>query len=178
MLREKIKKVIRTAGMKVLHPSVRTAGWLMVRLNTEIIVRNGGALVLGANVSTFPRVTLAAAGGRLTVGSGVSFNRGDILVSYQEITIGDGCAFGPNVIVYDHDHVFSAQGFEMDQFKTAPVVIEEGCWIGANVTILRGTHIGKGSVIGAGAVVKGNIPPHSLVKSDRTLIIEPIREGK
>jgi len=34
-----------------------------------------------------------------------------------------------------------------------PVVIEEDVWCGANVTILKGVHIGKGSVIAAGAVV-------------------------
>ncbi len=169
---------MRTVCLKLLHPKVKTAGFHLVRPGTEISVKQGGHLTLGKNVCAYKRVALSAIGGSLSIGSSVSLNRGAMIICYQEIAIGDGCEFGPNVVIYDHDHRFSAEGFETNQFKTAPVVIEEGCWIGANVTILRGTHIGKGSVVGAGAVVKGNIPPHSLVKSDRTLIIEPIREEK
>lgn len=37
--------------------------------------------------------------------------------------------------------------------KTAPIRIEDGCWIGANVTILPGVTIKAGTVIAAGAVV-------------------------
>jgi acetyltransferase-like isoleucine patch superfamily enzyme len=43
------------------------------------------------------------------------------------------------------------------------VVIEDDVWIAPNVVVLTGTHIGKGSVISAGAVVSGIIPPYSVV---------------
>ena len=43
------------------------------------------------------------------------------------------------------------------------VVIEENVWCGANVTILKGVTIGRGSIIAAGAVVTKSIPPYSLV---------------
>jgi acetyltransferase-like isoleucine patch superfamily enzyme len=36
--------------------------------------------------------------------------------------------------------------------------IEDDVWIGANVTILGGVNIGRGSIIGAGAVVTKNVP--------------------
>ncbi len=52
------------------------------------------------------------------------------------------------------------------KFKTSKTVIEEHCWIGAGVIILKGAYIGKNSIIGAGAIVKGNVPAHSLVMSD------------
>lgn len=45
---------------------------------------------------------------------------------------------------------------------SAPVVIENNCWIGGSVTILPGVRIEEGSVIGSGAVVTRSIPPHSL----------------
>ena len=76
-------------------------------------------------------------------------------------------------MIYDHDHKFGPEGIRPG-YNTAPVVIENDCWIGAGVTILRGTHIGEGCVIGAGSIVKGEIPPHSLVTSDRQLTIVPI----
>lgn len=79
--------------------------------------------------------------------------------------------------IYDHDHVFSAEGI-LPGFRYGSVIIEQGCWIGANVIILRDTYIGKGSVIGAGSIVKGNIPPHSLVTNNRNINIVSIRDRK
>ena len=81
--------------------------------------------------------------------------------------------FGPGVTIYDHDHMFSDEGI-LPGYKQGSVIIDDGCWIAANVTILRNTHIGEGCVIGAGAVVKGDIPAHSLVTSGRELKIRPI----
>lgn len=83
--------------------------------------------------------------------------------------------FGPGVTIYDHDHIFSPEGI-LPGFKLGEVVIEDGCWIGANVTILRNTHIGKNSVIGAGTVVKGDIPAGSLVTGQRNINITPIHQ--
>ena len=112
-------------------------------------------------------------GGKITIGENVSLNRNCILVCHDAISIADNCAVGPNVVFYDHDHNFGENGIEPG-FKTAPIVIEKNCWIGAGATILRGTHIGEGSVIGAGAVVRGEIPPHSKVTANRELTITPI----
>lgn len=112
-------------------------------------------------------------GGKILLGNNVSINRNCMLVCHDTISIADNCAIGPNVVFYDHDHKFGPNGIE-EGFKTSPIIIEKNCWIGAGATILRGTHIGEGSVIGAGAVVRGDIPPHSLVTSNRELNITPI----
>ena len=112
-------------------------------------------------------------GGKITIGDNVSFNRNCILVCHDAISIADNCAIGPNTVFYDHDHKFGEKGIEPG-YKTAPIVIEKDCWIGAGVTILRGTHIGEGTVIGAGAVVHGKIPSHSMVLSNRDLQIIPL----
>lgn len=45
----------------------------------------------------------------------------------------------------------------------AAVVIEDDVWCGANVTILKGVIIGRGSVIAAGAVVTKSCPPYSII---------------
>ncbi|MCP5136685.1 MAG: acyltransferase [Gammaproteobacteria bacterium] len=45
---------------------------------------------------------------------------------------------------------------------TDPVVIEDDVWLGLNVSVLQGVRIGKGSIIGAGAVVNKDIPPYSI----------------
>ena len=43
------------------------------------------------------------------------------------------------------------------------VVIDEDVWSGSNVTILKGVHIGRGSVVAAGSVVTSSFPPYSVV---------------
>lgn len=51
-----------------------------------------------------------------------------------------------------------------------------GAGFGVGVTILRATQIGEGCVIGAGCVVQGETPPHSLVTASRALTIVPIED--
>ena len=59
-------------------------------------------------------------------------------------------------------------------FQGAPysIVIEDDVWIGANVMLLSGAHIGKGSVVGAGAVINKSIPPYSIVVGNPCRIIK------
>lgn len=47
-------------------------------------------------------------------------------------------------------------------FITEPTYIEDNVWIGENAVVLPGSRIGFGSIIGANAVVSGDIPPYSI----------------
>lgn len=55
------------------------------------------------------------------------------------------------------DKINSGKVFDKD------VVVEEDVWIGCNVTLLSGAHLGRSSVIAAGAVVNSDIPPYCIV---------------
>ena len=48
----------------------------------------------------------ASEGGTLVIGKNVGINRCANIVAHKSIRIGDGCSFGPNVCIYDHDHYF------------------------------------------------------------------------
>ncbi len=63
-----------------------------------------------------------------------------------------------------------------DQYDThhqfnKDVVVEEDVWIASRVTLLAGVKVGRGSVIGAGAVVRKNIPPYSIVIGNPSKIV-------
>ena len=58
---------------------------------------------------------------------------------------------------------------------TKKIIIEDGCWIGANVIILGGVTIGAGSVIAAGSVVATNVKPNSFVVGERAKEIRTLR---
>lgn len=51
------------------------------------------------------------------------------------------------------------------------IVVEEDVWIGANVTLLPGARIGRGSIVGAGAVVRSKIPPYAVVYGNPAKIV-------
>ena len=145
----------------------------IIRVDTEINVGKDALLSI-ASINVNKNVHFVCEHGELNIGSGVVFSMNCIVVCWQKIKIGDNCLFGPNVCIYDHDHVFNIGGVLPNEFKCSEIIIEDGCWIGAGTIILRGTHIGKNSVIGAGIVVKGDIPPSSLVLSSRETKIIPL----
>lgn len=43
------------------------------------------------------------------------------------------------------------------------VIVEEDAWLGTNVTLIAGAHIGRGAVVGAGSIVNKDIPPYAIV---------------
>ena len=77
--------------------------------------------------------------------------------------------FGTNPTIITGDHRSDVIGkiiINSDEKlpeNDAPVIIEDDVWCGANVTILKGVTIGRGSVIAAGAVVTKSCPPYSII---------------
>jgi acetyltransferase-like isoleucine patch superfamily enzyme len=80
------------------------------------------------------------------------------------ISIGDHVVMGHMVSIHAGEHVFVDPSRRIDEQGTVHrgVIVEDDCWIGAGVTILDGVRIGRGSVIGAGAVVTRSVPANSL----------------
>jgi len=87
------------------------------------------------------------------------------------LTIGKKVIFGPNPTIITGNHRIDIIGkyiadvtdAEKLPEHDAPVVIEDDVWCGANVTILKGVTIGRGSVVAAGAVVTKSFPPYSII---------------
>lgn len=101
---------------------------------------------------------------KLSIGNNVGIGAGNCIICKYKISIGSNTIFGPNVLIYDHDHKFDSDiGVERKEYTTDEVIIGENCWIGAGTIILKGTHIGDRCIIGAGSVIKGNIPDGSKV---------------
>ena len=106
------------------------------------------------------------------VGSNVYFGeKTTILSTRAKCHIGNDVMFGPGVTVITGNHrtdivgrtMFSVKNSEKMPENDMDVFIEDDCWIGANATILKGVHIGKGSIVSAGAVVTTDVEPYSIV---------------
>lgn len=76
------------------------------------------------------------------------------------ILIGDDVLFGPDVMVTAANYRFNDGHPVTEQaMDEADVVIGNDVWLGTRAIVLPGSRIGDGAIIGAGAVVRGEIPP-------------------
>jgi len=104
----------------------------------------------------------AAEGGAIVVDDNVAFNVNTHINASVggEIRIGKWCLIGPNVLMRTADHRFDDPNTLIRQQGHAAldIHIDDDVWIGANAVILGGVHIGRGAVIGAGAVVTKDVP--------------------
>ena len=100
-------------------------------------------------------------GGQMSIGRRCFFNRNCSITCVERVTIGDGCYFGNNLVIVDHDHAMGENGVTTD-YVPGEVVIGNGVWVGANCVILKGVHIGDGAVVAAGAVVTKDVPAHEV----------------
>lgn len=99
-------------------------------------------------------------GYRCYIGEGTFINHNAYLMDGAKISIGSHCFIGPNCGIYTVHHPLLAEERNKGLEKASPIIIEDDVWIGADVTILSGIRIGKGSVIGAKSVVTKDIPPN------------------
>ncbi len=101
----------------------------------------------------------------LRIGNGVVLGRGSHVIADTTVSIGDDCYFGPYVYVTSTNHSYDDphQPIGKQWPRTDPVEIGPGCWIGTGAVILPGARIGRNVVVGAGSVVRGVVPDHSVV---------------
>ena len=108
----------------------------------------------------------------LSIGDGTSIPKGSTFYCTKApLTIGKKVIFGPKPTIITGDHridirdryIIDITDDEKLPENDLPVTIEDGCWIGANVTILKGVTIGHDSVVAAGSVVTKSCEPYSII---------------
>lgn len=145
-------------------------------LSVKILCHDNAKIEIGDNFCSRERGTILSTGdGFVEIGNDFFMNYNSTIVSMCHIKIGENVWFGPNVFIYDHDHKFDENG-KKEGYKLGEVIIGNNVWIGAGAIILRGTKIGDNSIIGAGCVVKGEIPNNSLVTQERELKITKLEK--
>lgn len=93
--------------------------------------------------------------GKVIVGDNVTIKCGVQL--WEGMRIGNNVFIGPNVTFANDKYPKSLRG-ENREWKCQPVIVEDDVSIGANATILPGVRLGKGCIVGAGAVVTKDVP--------------------
>ena len=120
-------------------------------------------------------IIVARYGGKITIGSGCGIS-GSTIYAMDEINIGNNVLIGGNCKIIDNDfHPLPASqriNQKPENIKKRPINIGEGCFIGANSIILKGTTLGKNCVVGAGSVVSGTFPDNVIIAGNPARIIK------
>ena len=159
---------------KVLWLKLRYAGKCSVPLiqafghHTEVKIKDGTAR-FGKEQITRGNAVFRVEGGELIIGDKCFFNQNVSITCKKKIVIGDRCQIANNVVIVDHDHAGSEN---WGSYVETPVTIGNDVWIGANVVIMRGTTIGDKAVIGAGSIVKGEVPAGKVYYQKRETMIK------
>jgi maltose O-acetyltransferase len=107
------------------------------------------------------------AASRLSIGELCGLNYGCYFELFAPIVLEPHVAVGHQVMFLTRDHDASDEQRRGTPAGARPIKIEAGCWLGSRCTILPGVTVGAGSVIGASAVVRQDVPPNTLVAGAR-----------
>ena len=146
-------------------------GWRS-RLGTCDMLTNPRAIGIGKKVLIRKGARLEAVGEwdgerpKIIIGDGTAIQFYFHCGAAERVTIGENVLISGRVYITDHDHVFDDPELSARkclELKTAPVVIEDGAWLGEGCVILKGVRVGERAVVGANAVVTKNVLPFTVV---------------
>lgn len=123
----------------------------------EPVVDNRGRIEIGDDLHlhcAFTRVRFSTGPrGTIRLGDDVFINIGCSIAAEDSVVVGDHVSFGPYVVVQDHgDEAGQAE-------RPEPIVIGDHVWLASRVRVMAGARIGAGTVVMAGSVVVGVLPP-------------------
>lgn len=151
----KYRKLVFKKKIKCDHENFTLVG--------NVILRNTN-LKLGRNVIIYPDVMIYG-DGPIVIGDNVKIGNGTIIYASKNggVTIENNTMIAAQCYIIDCDHGIKAgETIYLQENMVEPVLIEDGVWLAANVTVLKGSKIGEGAVIGAKSLVKGEIPENAI----------------
>ena len=119
-------------------------------------------------------IIVARHGGKITIGDRCGIS-GSTIYAMNEINIGRDVIIGGNCKIIDNDfhplHNEKRHPQHVEDIKKKSINIGDGCFVGANSIILKGTTLGKNCVVGAGSVVHGTWPDNSIIAGNPAKLI-------
>lgn len=155
----------RLARFRLANPHVVLRGMVFLGKNVEMHSTPGlSRLEVGRWVHIGDGNAIRCHEGSLRIGDKVVFGKDNVVNCYMDIEIGASTLVADWCYITDFDHVTENIHLPIkDQgIVKAPVRIGPDNWLAAKVSVLRGTIVGRGCVLGAHAVVKGQIPDYSI----------------
>ncbi len=149
------------------HPhNIYLGSHVTVDDNCVLDARGAGeaGLVLGDRVLINRNCLLLAKNGPIRFGRRTSLGSNSVVVSMDGVETGEAVLTAGGCYLSAGAYRFEGSEAVMDQevYTTGPIRIGSGAWLGTRVTVLDGVTIGEGAVVGACAMVNGNIPDRAI----------------
>lgn len=110
--------VFRTAILKLeCRSKVKIKGVQHIRKCCLFQIDNGELQIGRRSIFNGYNNLSAKEGGRITIGDNVFFGRFCNIFCHESVNVGDGCRFGPNVQIFDHNHKFTYDGIVSEYSK-------------------------------------------------------------
>lgn len=123
----------------------------------------GSRIVIGdgVRIDSFVKIKPAGGTGDVVIGANSYINSGCVIYSGNGVTIGSDVLIAANCTFAGVNHEYRRRDLKIIEQRFQPsrggIVVEDDVWIGANAVLLDGAVLRRGCVIGAGAVVRGEI---------------------
>lgn len=148
---------------------IRLGNNVVVERRATLSVDREGNIDIGTNSYFLSNCVLKAFDGWIKIGNDCSVNEFAILFGGGSpgsggLEIGNDVRIAAHVRIVPMNHIYvdPKTPIRLQKYKCLGIKIEDDVWLGVGSTVLDGVTIGKGSVIGAGAVVTKDIPPYSI----------------
>jgi acetyltransferase-like isoleucine patch superfamily enzyme len=129
--------------------------------------KKGSILRIGSGsfIDSFVKIKFAGGVGDVIIGSNCYINSGTVIYSGNGIKIGNKVLIAANCTLASSNHGIRKEFTFLEQTfmqSKGGITIEDDVWIGANSVILDGAYLSVGTLIGAGAVVKGRTEAYGI----------------
>ncbi|MHC1560119.1 acyltransferase [Actinomycetospora sp. C-140] len=155
----------RMIKVRIRQPHILLHGLVFLGKGVQLEAREGfGRLEIGRFVHIGDHTRLRCHEGSLRIGDKSVFGNENTVNCYLDIEFGEATLLSDWIYVCDFDHRYADVHVPIkDQgIVKTPVRIGPETWIGTKVTVLRGARVGRGCVLGAHAVVRGDVPDHAV----------------
>ena len=135
-------------------------------IETGVVISNYRNIIIKDNVRIMRNSSINADNGMVKIGNDVSINY-NVNINCSgggKIIIGDGVLIGQNTVIRSADHRYIPNvPFIKSGHTHKDIVIEDNVWIGANCCILKNSHIGNTTIVGANSTITKKIDNNKLV---------------
>ena len=164
-----------------------------VLVNSASGIRNTGsknAVTIDSHCAFFGFI-YALCGGQISIGDHTYIGTKTCLMAKEKITIGKYAIIANDVVICDNnnhpidpelrmqmslcDDYIHDEKWSWKDAASAPIVIEDNTWIGRRAMIMKGVTVGKGSIVGAGAVVTHDVPPYTVVAGNPAKVVKQLK---
>jgi len=170
-----VRLAVDLACTRLMFPRARL-------IRRPFYIRGAHGIAFGRGFTSGPGLRLDALGdaAKILIGDDVQVNNNVHIAATKSITIGNRVLIASGVFIADHNHgAYSGDAQSNPNVPPAArplsassVAIGDDTWLGEHVCVLPGVSIGKGVVVGAGAVVTTDLPDFVLAVGSPARVIK------